>query len=242
MTERDCADVRADLAEAALDLLDEPARSDALVHVAGCAECRAELDDLVRTADRLLAWAPEAEPPPGFEQRVLARIDRAARGAAPDLPLAGSLPTPPLATRPLRARRWFAAAAVGGALAVGAVLGVALANRGGDDRVAALATVGIDRLDVAELRNDEGESVGSVVVARDGAPVMLLRLNQVRAGVPYRCELALANGQVVDVGEWAPAHEHDYGWSAPLPELAAAPVEARVLRPDGTVWATGTLG
>lgn len=242
MTERDCADVRADLAEAALDLLDEPARSDALVHVAGCAQCRAQLDDLVRTADRLLAWAPEAEPPPGFEQRVLARIDGAARGASRDLLLAGSLPMPARAMRRSPARAWFALVAVVGALAAGAAVGVAVGNGGDDERVAALAAVGIDRLDVAELRNDEGESVGTMVVARDGAPVMLLRLNQVRAGVPYRCEIALANGQVIDVGEWAPAHEHDYGWSTPLPELAAEPVEARVLRPDGTVWATGTLG
>jgi hypothetical protein len=242
VAERQCADVRADLAEAALDLLDEPARSDALVHVAGCAECRAELDDLVRTADRLLAWAPEAEPPPGFEQRVLARIDAAARVAAPDLLLAGSLPMPARAARPLRGRPWLALVAAGGALAAGVAVGVIVGDGGGDHRVAALAAVGIDRLDVAELRNDEGESVGSMVVARDGAPVMLLRLNQVRVGVAYRCEIALANGQVVDVGEWAPAHEHDYGWSASLPELGAAPVEARVLRPDGSVWATGTLG
>ncbi len=240
MAECHCADVRADLAEAALELLDEPARSDALVHVAGCAECRAELDDLVRTADRLLAWAPEAEPPPGFEQRVLARIDGAARATAPDLLLAGSHPMP--AVRRLRARPWLALVAAGGALAAGVALGVAVGDGGDDHRVAALAAVGIDQLDVAELRNEEGESVGSMVVARDGAPVMLLRLNQVRVGVAYRCEIALANGHVVDVGEWAPAHEHDYGWSAPLPALGAAPVEARVLRPDGSVWATGALG
>jgi len=241
LTERQCADVRANLAEAALDLLAEPARSDALVHVSACAECRAELDELVRTADRLLAWAPEAEPPPGFEQRVLARIDNAAREMAPDLLLAGSLPMPARAPRPIRVRPWLAVVAVGGALAVGGAIGVAVGRGGGDDRVTALAAVGIDHLDVAELRNVAGESVGSVVVARTGTPVMLLRLNRVRPGVRYGCEIALANGDVVSLGEWAPAHEHDYGWSAPLPELAAAPVEARVLRPDGTVWATGAL-
>lgn len=239
MAERYCADVRADLAETALNLLDEPARSDALVHVASCAECRAELDELVRTADRLLAWAPEAEPPPGFEQRVLARIDGAARAAAPDFLLAGSLPVPAL--RQSRARPWLVVVAAAGALAAGVAVGVSVGNGGRDDRVAALAAVGIDQLDVAELRNHDGESVGSVVVAREGSPVMLLRLNEVRVGVAYRCELALANGEVLDVGAWAAAHERDNGWSAPLPPLDAAPVEARVLRPDGSVWATATL-
>jgi hypothetical protein len=62
------------LPELALGLLDGPEEAAALAHVDGCERCRQELDDLLRTADMVLAAVPPAEPPPGFEMAVLARL------------------------------------------------------------------------------------------------------------------------------------------------------------------------
>jgi hypothetical protein len=232
-----CASVRPNLAEVALALLDEPTRSDVLAHVATCAECRAEFDSLVRVADRLVGAAPEAEPPPGFEQRVLARIDASRAGAAPDRPERRRASS--------SGRRWLAPVALMVAavlVALALVGGVAIGRAADDDRVEALSAVGIDRVDVADLWTDDGERVGTAAVAGEGVPVFLLRLNVSRPGVQYECQLVLADGQVVSVGSWSMPGGEEVAWSAPLPDLPAEAVEARVLGGEGHVWARGRLG
>jgi hypothetical protein len=72
-----CADVEALVAELALGLVGGPERADALAHIDGCSRCRAMLDELSSAADELVLLAPPAEPPIGFEQRVLARLSPA---------------------------------------------------------------------------------------------------------------------------------------------------------------------
>ena len=71
MSDPRCAEVRDLLAEAALGVLAEPERSEVLAHMESCAGCRRALDELLQVSDRLVALVPEAEPPPGFEHRVL---------------------------------------------------------------------------------------------------------------------------------------------------------------------------
>ena len=58
----------------ALDELTGRDRASALDHVATCPRCREELDALTHAAEQALLAAPTAEPPPGFESAVLARI------------------------------------------------------------------------------------------------------------------------------------------------------------------------
>jgi hypothetical protein len=66
-------------------------------HVAECAECRDHLAGLSQVQEALLGW-PDAEPPPGLGERILAAATRSARpahapGPTPDaLPLLGLLP------------------------------------------------------------------------------------------------------------------------------------------------------
>ena len=78
-----CADVDASVDELAVGAVSEPLRSDLLAHAASCPSCDLRLRELVAVADRLLLLAPSAEPPPGFETRVLAtlRPRRRRRGA-----------------------------------------------------------------------------------------------------------------------------------------------------------------
>jgi anti-sigma factor RsiW len=75
-----CAEVRESAAELVLGTLDGERRAHVVAHLASCAACRAEVADLTRVTDALLLAAPEAEPPAGFESRVLARA-RPRRGA-----------------------------------------------------------------------------------------------------------------------------------------------------------------
>ncbi len=69
-----CGESEAWGAEMALGLLSGPERATGLSHLAACPSCREQVDDLARVADRLLLLAPEAEPPAGFESRVLAAV------------------------------------------------------------------------------------------------------------------------------------------------------------------------
>jgi hypothetical protein len=51
--------------------LDEPGQAALAGHVAVCVTCAAHLEDLVAVAGALSLLAPEADPPSGFEGRVL---------------------------------------------------------------------------------------------------------------------------------------------------------------------------
>lgn len=71
---------KADLAEHTLGILDGRARAELLAHVEGCEECAAEMAELTATVDALSHVPAGAEPPVGFESRVIERI-RASRPA-----------------------------------------------------------------------------------------------------------------------------------------------------------------
>jgi hypothetical protein len=70
----DCATIREVMPELALGIADGEQRARALEHIAGCSGCRRELEELSSLTDELIALAPEREPPPGFENRVLERL------------------------------------------------------------------------------------------------------------------------------------------------------------------------
>ena len=78
-----CADVRESAAELALGTVSGPERAAALEHLAGCADCRAEVESLADVADSLLLLAPQAEPSLGFETRVTERMAGAGLGLSP---------------------------------------------------------------------------------------------------------------------------------------------------------------
>jgi anti-sigma factor RsiW len=100
-----CAEVREAAAELVLGTLDGSARAAVVTHLAACPACRAEVESLTRVTDALWLSAPEAEPSPGFETRVLR-----AYGGEP--------------ARPRRAlRRVLAAAAAVALLAAGIAVG-----------------------------------------------------------------------------------------------------------------------
>ena len=70
----DCSEAATMLDELALDVLPGDRRTALLNHLEECPGCRQLLDELSETADALLLAGPVAAPPPGFEDRVLERI------------------------------------------------------------------------------------------------------------------------------------------------------------------------
>jgi hypothetical protein len=66
-----CHEVRELAAELALGIADGEDRARVLEHLAGCPECRREVESFSALADELLTLAPAQEPPLGFELRVL---------------------------------------------------------------------------------------------------------------------------------------------------------------------------
>ena len=72
MTVIGCAAARERAPELALGTLTGAERAEVLLHVNGCARCQASVDEFAEIADVLPHLAPEAEPPLGFERRVLA--------------------------------------------------------------------------------------------------------------------------------------------------------------------------
>lgn len=69
-----CAEVRELAPEMALGIIGGPQRADALQHASECGPCRALVGELSEAADALPLLAAEAEPPPGFEERVLSAL------------------------------------------------------------------------------------------------------------------------------------------------------------------------
>lgn len=79
----DCVSVRDLIPELAAGVAAGDERARALKHLAGCASCRAELEQAAKVIDDLLMLAPGHEPPAGFEQAVLAAIASPPPGAGP---------------------------------------------------------------------------------------------------------------------------------------------------------------
>ncbi|HJT03476.1 MAG TPA: hypothetical protein VJ757_07590 [Pseudonocardiaceae bacterium] len=81
MSELTCQQCRELAAELALDVLPGRERAGALAHLDGCAACRDTVSALTVTADRLVELLPGAEPPAGFEQRVMTALTSPLRRA-----------------------------------------------------------------------------------------------------------------------------------------------------------------
>ncbi len=69
-----CAELADVAAELALGVLTGRERAVAIAHLDTCDPCREDVRQMMGTAERLRALLPQAEPPAGFETRVLQRL------------------------------------------------------------------------------------------------------------------------------------------------------------------------
>lgn len=182
-----CEQTRELAAEIALGIADGAERAGALRHLSECAECRRAVEQLSLVTDELMMLAPEREPPPGFESRVLARLE-----------------PPPVVARPRRRLRWLlapvAATAAAGALAAGLVFGLTSDDR----RLAAhyratLAVAHGSAFQAARLRNAAGEPAGLVYAYRGRPSWIYVSLYVDQRPEGYRVQLVTRAGRRIDL-------------------------------------------
>ena len=220
----DCASNREALPEIALGIADGEQRALALEHIAGCPECRRQLEGLSSLADDLIALAPEHEPPPGFENRVLDRLDLRQRRRRP---------------APHRLRRWALAAAVP---AVAAATALAMSvSQSSDLRLAAQYRTALMNahgtfFQSARLRAPTGQKAG-IVFAYQGSPSWMFYTldGRYRSGL-YQEQIVTRSGRVLTLppftlvnGSWGiatPVPVRDIALVKLIPKTGAAALTA----------------
>jgi hypothetical protein len=171
--------------ELALGIADGAERAAALEHLAGCADCRRAVAELSDVTDELLLAAPEREPPPGFESRVLTRL-----GPAP-------VPRRPR-RRPARALLMLAPAAAAAVIATVAVLGATSDDRRLAGQYREALSVAHGSSFVAARLRAPGNVPSGVVYAYRGSPSWIfVYLYSRHRTERYRPELALRSGRRV---------------------------------------------
>ncbi|MEV7279523.1 hypothetical protein [Streptomyces sp. NPDC093111] len=212
-------------AELALGVLSARERAEAVAHLDRCPECREYVEQLTATGDRLLGLLPEAEPPVGFESRVVAAL---APAPAPRR----------YGRRRLRMAAVALAAAVAcgfGGWAVGTVVESAPAVSTDPGHAAHPG------LFEAALVSPAGHEVGRVF-AHQGQPgwvYMSVDLEGAGRG-PVRCVLDAADGGSTVLGSFALKDGYGY-WAAPTRLGPTAPAGVRLLGTDGTVLASAAF-
>ncbi|HEX2030989.1 MAG TPA: zf-HC2 domain-containing protein [Actinomycetota bacterium] len=210
-----CRDVRALVPELALGVATGEERARALEHLAECLACRRELDELTEVTDALLLAGPRAEPPVGFESRVVERVS--AGTAAPR-------------RKVRRAAGWAAAAVLGAALALGAAF---LATGEQRDFAASYRRA----LEQAEgsyfgglsLTGPGGRQAGHVF-GYEGSPPWVVVIVTSGASGGYDVEVETLAGESVPLGGFEVVEgQGSFGTTLPvdLSDVAALRVEAR---------------
>lgn len=204
----ECAHLHEVAPELALGILVGTERGQALAHLAGCADCRLLVDEMSLAADSLLLLAAEAEPPLGFESRVLAQLS---------------------AEKPRRRPwRWIAttaAAALLAAATAGTV--VHFHDAHGDDL----------HLRTAALVNSAGSETGDVYVSAGRPAWVFMSVEASSPGRSYSCELTFDDGRVVKAGQFTVADREGW-WGTAVKTGADDLRSVRLLAADGTTIAS----
>jgi hypothetical protein len=205
-----CADVRELAPELALGIVGGPERAEALQHASECGPCRSLVGELAEAADALTLLAPESEPPPGFEQRVLAALREPRRR--------------------MRRRAAVMVAAAAAAAAIVSIVGVRVVESVQDtNRIVAAAS------DVrsARMTGANGVDVGNVFVSNGRPSSVVVNVNY---GVPsghYGIEFRTGSS-AKQLGDVNIRDSHgSWGGVAFLPGNATASVV--LVSADGTV-------
>jgi anti-sigma-K factor RskA len=218
MSER--AHVTEDLPAYALGCLDQDEMAQVSRHLASCPACRAELEAYHDIAGQMACMAPDAEPPEGLKQHLMARVQ----------------PSPP---RPASAPWWrqFAylvrrAAPAWGTVAVALVIVLAASNlwllsqvRGAE----AMRTVALQGTE------DAPGAIGTVIVSADGdhGAIVVDGLRPLDAAHQYQVWL-IEDGQRTSGGVFS-VDEHGYGvlWLASPQSLASYDAVGITVEPTG---------
>jgi hypothetical protein len=234
LNEMGCEEFANVAAELALGVLTGRERAQALAHLDHCDACRAEIRQLTQTSEELLGLLPTAEPPAGFETRVLARIGiEAPAPKQRGLGRGWKLPRWS-AGRPVGiTRRMLATAAVVAALAVAIVGGWGL-------RSATAPTTASSPLSSAALVSAGHQDTGKIFLYNGSPRWLYMGVNGASADGTVICQVVGKDGQVTTVGSFQLTN--GYGsWGSPVPASAGPLSGARLVTPGGGVLATATF-
>jgi hypothetical protein len=234
-SEMTCAELADMAAELALGVLTGRERAMAVAHLDSCDACQEDVRQLMATGERLIELLPPAEPPIGFETRVLARLGLPAPPSQAPLRFR-PLPRQARATRrPRRLRRRLSVAAV--------ALAIIAAGFGGwriGAGTAPAPSTAAGPLTTASLLSATRQSVGDVFVY-SGSPRWLFMSVDLGSGDgAVTCQLVGATGQVHTLGTFQLAD--GYGqWGSPDPGNVGDVQGARLVSATGAVLATATF-
>jgi anti-sigma factor RsiW len=214
----ECRRVDEDLAPFALGTLSGRERAQVLEHLRGCARCTAEVESLSLAGDALFALTPEAEPPVGFELRLVERFREEGRPAV--------LP------------RWRRPTILAAAAALVAVLGF-----GAGALVHAATTTPSPSATARPLSarlTADGKVLGQVFLTRGSPSWLSMTVDDGSKGGLVRCQVVLASGEVKTVGTyWLTT---GYGaWTMRVDAPSEQVRSARLVDAHGAVVARATL-
>ena len=223
-----CAEFGDSAAELALGVLTGRERAEALAHLDRCEACREHVRQLTITGEQMLGLLPTAEPPPGFETRVMERIG---------LPIPSPQPLrerrQPARSHAFSARRMLAAAA-----AVVAVGGAALGGWGLRASTAPSASPGL--ISATLLASNDHDNVGKVFMYNGEPRWMYMTVDMDSGNQTVICQLVGSDGHVTTVGSFRLAD--GYGsWGSPAWTGNGSPVAARLVTANGKVLASASF-
>ncbi|WP_225800325.1 anti-sigma factor [Streptomyces sp. NK15101] len=243
----DCERLREEGAELALGVLPARERAEAVVHLDRCPDCRAHVERLTAVGDGLLGLLPGAEPPVGFETRVVRTMLPASAPSPSPAPGTSAVAGRWMRGRRVRGRRFrMAAAGVATALAFGFggwAVGTVVESA---PRVAAPSPHALEAALVSPDPAGNGREVGRIyahpadATGGNGWVYMSVDLGDgPAADGPVRCLLVRADGSAVSLGSFPVRAGYGY-WGAPAPAgLDPGTLSgARLVAADGTVLAT----
>jgi hypothetical protein len=206
-----CDQVREAAPELALGVLAGAERAEVLIHLGHCPSCQAYVAELTEAADAVPLVAPEWEPPAGYEDRVLARLD---------------------VGRDRHRRRWFASMAV--AAAAAAILSITIVRvvDAGSPPTVTSAPSNTPAVMQARMVSDvSGDPVGWAYVS--GGRAVALNVSYGLEGGDYDIQVRPTRGASVDIGDMT--YEGARGsWAGTSPvEIAPRSDIALVQKPSG---------
>jgi hypothetical protein len=259
MTTLTCDEFRNLAAEVALGILSGAERADALGHMEHCVSCRVLVEGLAQTGDSLLLLAPEADPPMGFESRVADRVGgQAGRHEAPadiQTPIeedaavvqlganAGPRtirPKPPVRrARTIRRRRLALAATAAVTVLAGGAAGavtvihhnVSSGHEQATDQTA---------LRSGQFQAGDGRPVGQVNVYNGNPSWVFMNVDASGTNGPVTCELQLANGSTVPVGQFD-VNDGVGEWAHTVSVNVSQVKAAKLITPSGLTLATARM-
>lgn len=215
MSEQTCTTVREAAAEYALGILPPGEREHVAAHLLRCGDCRREVDDMTRIGDELMELIPAAEPPLGFDRKVLVAVRSPRRRFGPS----GT------------GRSWVAGG-VAGLVAAAAAVAVLFGLGAGSGRPVHTTEQS------AQLVSD-GHVIGTVYT--EGNPLWVwMKVEGAAVSGPVTCDVVEGDGSVVELGSFDLVGGSG-SWAAPAPSKVARISGTRLVTAGGRVVAVATF-